>query len=204
MTRSVSVSTTRLGLLAVMLAVACREATTPPPPGIVPQLRSPSDGAVLPQNNATADCAADSAAGYGIRQVFVWARPGDPRVAGYLVFAKRAGSGAALILDAYTADTTYTHLSCGSYVADAFLDGWQWKVRSVLAGGAMSDYSTVRTWSYEPCRLSDGRPCFSPQLTTNVASPLHGSAKGRGQPGGEVTEIGTLSKSDEKRHLLIN
>ena len=167
---------TRLGLL-VMLAVGCREATTPASPSLVPRLRSPSDGALLPQNNATADCTADSAAGYGIRQVFVWARPSDSRVAGYLLFAQRAGSGAALILDAYTADTTYPYVSCHAFVADGLLDGWQWKVRSVLPGGAMSDYSPMRTWSYQPCRLPDGRPCFSP-MTGNV----------------------TLARSDEKRH----
>ena len=130
----------------------------------VPKLLSPPEGALLPQNNASAECLMHPTRGSGIRITFDWADPRDPRgrIAGYIVFAKSRNAVLPIIDNVFTPESQFTYVRCNAFVVDANLSGWEWKVRTVGTDGTLGEFSEVRTWTYEPCRLEDGSPCSAP------------------------------------------
>jgi hypothetical protein len=130
----------------------------------VPKLLSPLEGALLPQNNASTVCPVHPTRGSGIRITFDWADPRDPhgRIAGYVVFAKSRNAVLPIIDNVFTPASEFTDVRCNTFVIDANLSGWEWKVRTVDTDGNLGAFSEARSWTFEPCRLVDGSPCSAP------------------------------------------
>ncbi|MEQ1759495.1 MAG: carboxypeptidase-like regulatory domain-containing protein [Vicinamibacterales bacterium] len=122
---------------------------------------SPPDGVSFPQNNLSReDCPSPGTwptaiAGYGHKTTFDWPPSQDPAVIGYQLVVQGSGNPA---LDIEVRTPPYMWVSCYSFVTDAFLTGWTWKVRTRSATGGLGPFQTMN-FTYQSCRLSDGSRC---------------------------------------------
>ncbi len=107
------------------------------------------------QNDPGLGCAPTNTGGYGFRVGFGW----EPvsRATLYHVVAQHAGATSPLV-DATTESTTFTQFECGSFVTDANLENWSWKV-AALVDGAWTDFSDPVPFDFAPCRHPNSQPC---------------------------------------------
>jgi hypothetical protein len=75
----------------------------------------------------------------------------------YEIFVQRRGSPRPAV-DTSATGSRYDDVSCGSYVAEPLLEGWEWRVRAVDRDGRKSEWSPTSKFSYAQC-LIDGFPC---------------------------------------------
>jgi hypothetical protein len=126
----------------------------------VPLLLRPERDAVITQNDPSTGCAFLPTRGYGFQIIFEWTAVTAPAgVSGYELFV--IGPNATIPLVNRLVNASLFHLvSCG-FVADPNLRGWLWRVRTKDAQGMFGAWSPTRTFSFAPCRLSDGTSCRS-------------------------------------------
>lgn len=163
-----------------ILVVACENpaATTtdarprlPTDPSI---LLSPAAGGSFTQNDPTIGCPAHPYRGYGFRVRFDW--QDVPEASGYVIVFQHRGSPLSAI-SLRTQRSEYTETRCNAFVIDANRDQWIWSVYALAtvrgdSTGAGRDsllWSTWREYSFEPCRLADGRPCYAPPEDTTTS-----------------------------------
>jgi hypothetical protein len=124
----------------------------------LPVLQFPPDGAMIVQNDARSGCAFNPFVGYGLFVPFDWQdSTAHAGISHYEVFVQRRGSQRPAV-DTRATDSHYNDVSCGSYVAEPFLEGWEWRVRAVDRDGRKSEWSPTSRFSYAQC-LVDGGPC---------------------------------------------
>jgi len=114
-----------------------------------PTLLLPLNGALIPQNNPNIGCTLSSepTRGFGFQIVFDWTDATSPAgIAGYELFAKQNGADLPIV---------------NTFVEDANLAGWEWRVRAKDNAGIFSDFVTG-TFGFEPCRLPDESACRAP------------------------------------------
>jgi hypothetical protein len=152
--------------LAAPAAMACSARRTgpvaPAPPTLplaAPRLLVPDEGAIVPQSPADLDCAPTKAGIRGNRIAFSWGDGEPSEVKEYEIVLQHVGS----LFPVFTKTVTephYVYLSCGTYINDQNLGGWEWKVRAVDKRGSPSDWSPARSLSFAPCRIGD-ESCFA-------------------------------------------
>jgi hypothetical protein len=137
----------------------CNSATSPPSEPAGPRLLSPISGVRFLQNDPSSGCKPDSTFGQGIHITFDWENFSG--AAGYRIVYQ----GAVVPLISETVEESgYEFRSCG-FIADSNLDGWTWRVGALMPkadGGRDTLWSEVRINGFAPCRLSDGRACYTP------------------------------------------
>jgi hypothetical protein len=121
------------------------------------KLLSPAEGAFVPQNDASTGYPAHATRGYGLVIEFEWKANHEKDVAAYQLFAQHPDA-IYPIVDVIVRETSYTLLGCNDFVADPFLEGWQWRVRALDGQGNFSDWA-LGEFNFTPCRLADGTPC---------------------------------------------
>jgi hypothetical protein len=126
-----------------------------------PQLLSPAESALVPQNNPESGCSFSTFAGYGSIINFAWTpAQSSAGLAGYDLYVKADGAPIPIV-NLRVTPASYTYRSCNGYVIDAHLTGWEWKVRAVDVQGNLSPWSTPRVFNFGPCRLNRRTPCGS-------------------------------------------
>ena len=127
-------------------------------PVLPPILIAPQDAAIIPQNNPSSGCPLNPTRGRGIKLDFEWAA--DPQdtepPAHYDLVVEHPGFNP--VFSGRVDATHFQLVQCGTFVADANISGWQWRVRQVDGHGRLSAWST-RSFSFAPCRLADSTPC---------------------------------------------
>lgn len=81
----------------------------------------------------------------------------------------RCGGDPALELQ-LGASTSYAWQRCAEYIADDQLENWEWRVRARGPDGAVREWSTVSTFRFDRCRLSDGRACGTVLPSGSIAA----------------------------------
>ena len=128
-------------------------------PSAAPKLVKPKEGFTVLQNVSLPDCTPGPHTGSGYRLDFRWTPVAGAD--GYQIFVHNQSAQNPLI-DAVVSDNQLSWVSCRSFVIDRFLEGWRWRVRGINANGGDMPWSEWRSFSFEPCRLSDGTPCSAP------------------------------------------
>ncbi len=156
-----------LSVLGVAAAAACAGSDAVAPPQIsawsgTVTLVAPLAGARFVQNDTLIGCPTHATRGSGFRLSFDW---GDvERADRYAIHLKRVGALFPVIdQNVYQSQVEFT--SCNSFVIDANLDGWVWRVAAIDdRPGAMPDtlWSEERGYGFQPCRLAGGVPCNAP------------------------------------------
>ena len=114
-----------------------------------------------PQNNPGIGCPTHPSRGSGLQIYFNWTdAASDNGIEGYQIFVKNVNASIPLI-DAFVPVSELTYRTCNAFVADQFLDGWQWMVRAKDKLGNFRPWSRIGVFSFQPCRLPDGTPCSS-------------------------------------------
>jgi hypothetical protein len=129
----------------------------PEPPG-APRLRQPAEDATIVQARPFPGCPMNDAHPWGFRIRFEWDAPAED-VESYDIVV-RLPSAEHPVLNTTTSATGHTLSSCGSYVADHNLQGWEWRVRARDAHGQLGPWSRSGRFRFEPCRV-DGRVCLA-------------------------------------------
>ena len=125
-----------------------------PPVSLVPELLSPSTGAVIPQDVVAAACAG----GPQHRIEFDWSdAEHESGIREYEIEVHHQGSP-LLAVDNLVAESTFLWDSC-RYVADQDLDDWEWRVRARANSGELGDWTAYRPFSFAPCRRPAGSVC---------------------------------------------
>jgi hypothetical protein len=137
------------------------------------------DGTHVISNSVTGPCFSDQRRrhpseqpGFGVRgRCGNWTRGVHPVQLGGSLNADRYSGIRAVrdscrfaqpLIDTEIATTGYTYTACGSFVSDANLNNWQWRVRAYDAKAQFTDWSGWASFQFAPCRLSDGTPCHVP------------------------------------------
>jgi hypothetical protein len=138
-----------------------------------PTLLTPSDGQQMPQNDPDTKCALvprtyprgsfgslgsvwmndGPGLGYGFQIAFDW---DDVPGATYQLVVGQLDQRP--LIDEFVKDSEFRLVACNSFVIDAGLRAWTWRVRAIV-NGTPSDYWNIRTFSFLPCRLANGKPC---------------------------------------------
>jgi hypothetical protein len=119
-----------------------------PKPETPPTLLGPTQNARIVQNDQTTGCPPSPMGGYGFRIAFSWTPATGPQpIAGYEITAGYPGS-IPIIPGVIVAETNYVTISCGAFVINAFLDGWQWRVRARYADGSFGPSSATGTFGF--------------------------------------------------------
>jgi hypothetical protein len=180
-TRSLSSSVSAaIGMFFICAISACegtqptlplpdRESAPPAPRPI-----SPVDGVVAGrQNDPTTGCPpTDATSGTGMRIDFAWEPvPGAVDYLGCFWYDGARGEDLACPGTAYpyrlppdsfhTTEPRISFVRC-SFSPDQFLGDRHWKVAARTADSGWGPYSAPATFRLPPCRLPDGRACFSP------------------------------------------
>jgi hypothetical protein len=110
------------------------------------------------QNNPNIGCPSDPSRGYGYRIVFDWTdSSSDVAIEGYDIFVEHQGSTIPLV-NTFASDSQFELVSCNSFVVDANLGGWRWRVRARDVSGTMGDWSPFSSFTFAACRI-DGSVC---------------------------------------------
>ena len=164
-----------LVLTGVVIGAACADSATMPPegPGGTVALISPTTGAQITQNDASLGCPAHATRGYGFRLAFDW--DDVTGAARYFVRLKRTGALYPAV-DWSVPVSEFEGLWCNAFVTDANLTNWVWRVAAVAHGAdstaADTLWSEERTYSFLPCRISEGVPCTAPPDTSPPSDSL--------------------------------
>ena len=140
--------------LAVWEEVRCERsmyavflAPVAPPVSLVPELLSPSAGAVIPQDVVAAACGGKAQ----LLVAFDWSdAEHESGIREYEIEAYHQGSAFAAV-DEFVAESTFLWDSCG-YIADHNLYDWEWRVRARANSGELGDWTAYRPFSFAPCR----------------------------------------------------
>jgi Peptidase family M23 len=129
-------------------------------PGLTaPTLLTPINNMTIVQNNPNTGCSPNPSSGFGIRIFFDWTDSGSPNgITGYHIVAQHQGSQFSIV-DTFVTTSAFTFTQCNSFVADANLDGWEWRVQAQDNLGNLSPFSSTGLFRFAPCRLGDGTPC---------------------------------------------
>lgn len=169
-----------LALTAGICIVGCESPTPPPRQMFVPpsvQLVSPEPEGRFRQNDPTLSCLPHSARGSGFRVAFDWK---DVRGATRyrVVFWHRNAQFPAIEREVTASE--YEEIDCNAFVIDNNLNDWVWKVAAMGpiptkefdTGAFVRDtvlWSQERVYGFQPCRLSDGQPCYAPPAAGRLA-----------------------------------
>jgi hypothetical protein len=115
---------------------------------------TPPTNATIPQNDQATGCTVQfPTVGYGHRIDFSWtAAQSSAGVDRYEVHSSKVGAPIPIV-DTAVRGTSYSYVSCDSYVADINVDNWEWKVRAVDAGGAVGPWSAAVPFHFGVCRV---------------------------------------------------
>jgi hypothetical protein len=130
-------------------------------------LVSPTNNAMISQNNPAIGCSTSTATTYGLgfQVQFNWMTPSLPNgIASYEIHADRSGAPLPMV-DAVVSSPNFTFTSCNAFVDDANLLGWEWRVRAKDTQGQFADWSPWASFQFSPCRLSSGGYCSPPPAT---------------------------------------
>jgi len=130
------------------------------PPGIA--LIAPARGATIVQNDPSTGCPPNATRGYGLAVTFAWNPLPVEGVSGYRLVVRRIGA-LYPALDMRVEAPGWTWMDCNGFVADRNLDDWYWQITALDGANQVLAVSEQRSFSFLPCRLSDGRtPCTAP------------------------------------------
>ncbi len=125
-------------------------------------LVTPAANAVVTQNDPALKtaCTASATRGLGYDIEFSWTVPtGLATLSGFQLVMQH-GSSTPIVLDLDGATTTsFSNLSCNTFVIDNNLSGWHWQVNAIGNGKQVLVTSERRAFSFGPCRLANGSPC---------------------------------------------
>lgn len=174
-------------LLTSFAAAACgrSDSTSPDKPALresrpldATLLLSPEDDAVFAQNDPTLGCPANATRGYGFRTSFDW-KDVDGAAVYRIIFRQRDARFPAIERTVTTSDFAETR--CNAFVADMNREHWSWQVIALGSitvprdsGTASRDtvlMSTTREYSFAPCRLANGAPCYAPAVGDTSSGP---------------------------------
>jgi len=130
-----------------------------------PELVAPINGAVIEQNNPNIGCTLSSepTRGFGFQILFDWTDvAADVGVAGYELLAQHEGAALPIVNTFVQGASQYTLTSCNSFVQDAVLTGWQWRVRAKDTNGNVGPWTEMGAFVFAPCRLTDESECRAP------------------------------------------
>jgi hypothetical protein len=122
-------------------------------------LRKPVANAVIAQNDPTIGCSSDPTRGFGFRLRFGWSPTTFSNFNHYHLVVQR-GTSSPIIDDDLTRHRLRS-VNCGAFVIDSNLSGWHWQVTTFDINGNLLETSELRSFSFAPCRLSNGQACFS-------------------------------------------
>ena len=122
-------------------------------------LRKPAANAVIAQNDPTIGCPSDPTHGSGFRLKFGWS-PTTFRNFGHYHLVVQKGT-ATPIIDDDVRRHRLGSVNCSAFVIDSNLSGWHWQVTTFDPSGNLLETSELRSFSFAPCRLSNGQACFS-------------------------------------------
>jgi len=160
--------------LVILGSSACAPTSpTLPSPETEPALAAPkplspiNDVVAGSQNDPTTGCpATDPSRGTGMKIDFEW--EAVPGAVAYLGCFWRGGNEAlacpastppyGIRSGFHSGETHISVVQCG-FVQDFLRSDWHWKVAARSATGGWGPYSPPMTFTFSPCRLSDGRPC---------------------------------------------
>lgn len=142
------------------------DVNTPPPPLVVsrPELLTPINNEMIPQNNPNIGCQlyGNGNAGFGFETFFDWTDSDSPNgIKGYHLFVMNINARIPAV-DVFVLDSEYTDTNCNAFVIDSDLEGWMWSVQAEDNLGNLSPVAEGE-FSFEPCRLDDGTQCRSSQ-----------------------------------------
>jgi hypothetical protein len=151
-----------------------------------PVLLTPAENARIVQNDRTSGCSASLVYGYGFRIDFSWTPATGPQaITGYEITAGYPNA-IPIVPGVIVEGTNYELTTCG-YVQNAFLDGWQWRVRARYADGTFGPSSATGTFGFAPL------PPPPVVLGFSQTPPTYGGAATRVSVSGAVD--GTTSSS---------
>jgi len=122
-------------------------------------LRKPVANAVIAQNDPTIGCPSDPTHGSGFRLKFGWSPTLFSNFDHYHLVVQK--DTAPPIIDDDVRRHRFRSLNCSSFVIDSNLSGWHWQVTTFDINGNLLETSELRSFSFAPCRLSNGQACFS-------------------------------------------
>ena len=152
------------GVVALVALAVVTAACKPASPGVI-TLVTPAANAIVTQNDPVlaTQCPANAARGTGYVIEFSWTLPSDVSQFKRYQVVLQHGSSIPIELDVDGASTTsFTHLSCNSFVIDTNLSGWHWQVNALGNGDKVVASSEQRALTFGPCRLADATPCNAP------------------------------------------
>jgi hypothetical protein len=122
-----------------------------------PRLIHPIDGARIKQNNPATGCAPDPRSGYSIRIDFDW--QDVPGAIAYELVAQNRTALNPIVDTTVIGSSQFTDVSCGSYVVQQHLSGWEWMIRAIDDGNVAGPWSLPGVFEFEECILEDGSSC---------------------------------------------
>lgn len=150
-------------LAAAILPIGC--GSGPSAPVLTrPMLVSPVNAVAVAQNRPDIGCPFHPGYGHGYQIAFEWLPAQSTHaVRGYDILVRNVEALNPLLETFHgspAGSTRRVHTSCGSYVADSNLQGWEWRVRAHDVTGNVGEWSELGTFRFEPCRV-DGRHCVA-------------------------------------------
>lgn len=123
-------------------------------------LTTPVADAVITQNDPTIKCPLNPTFGYGYKIVFQWAGAKPVNFGHYHLRVQHTGS--VPVIDQNLKRQRRRLKQCDSFVIDSNLNNWIWQVTTFDNAGNVLDVSEQRSFSFAPCRLSNGQACNAP------------------------------------------
>jgi hypothetical protein len=144
-----------------------------------PRLLTPAENATIPQNTGGRSCMPSPTRGSGIQIYFDWTdvQPlpdTGSTIVGYELLVQRDGSPLPLV-NTTVSTSQFRSIQCDSFVADSNLSGWFWRVRARDSAGRFSPWTPDRHFTFGPCRLPNGSPCFAPAGSSQMQSTGNGT-----------------------------
>lgn len=146
------------GLAEISFTVSGTAVANPTSPGIA--LNTPTVGATIAQNVASAGCSPNATRGNGFVVNVEWAVPSVEDLAEYELVVQRIGS-LYPALKVSVATPTFIWTACNTFVIDANLANWQWQVTALNNDRQVIAVSEQRAISFLPCRVADGATACS-------------------------------------------
>jgi hypothetical protein len=168
-------------VIAAAIIVACAEAPIAPLGPEGPggdglkgpvNLLTPASGALIVQNDPSIACVDHPTRGKGFRLDFDWE---DVEGAyAYAIHLQRVGAMYPAV-DWRVVNSEFELDWCNTFVIDANLTNWVWRVAAIGMGpdstAADTLWSDAREYGFTPCRLASGGPCYATAEVDTLPPP---------------------------------